>query len=575
MKYFLSVIVFYCYTISASSQSVTLRIETVDAVDINTILDTKTSFSNKAGCIDYVQQIPLRLKAKGFITASIDSISEQERNVLVKLFVGKQYVWKNLVIPDDIKSNVHFDSRDLTKLPQEVLNYCQNTGYPFAQVSFDSIIFSQNNEISGHLHVDKGIEYRMDSIRIYGNANISNNFLQHYLKQPNGVLFSNEKLEKIDNRIAQLPYISSYKKADILMLGTSYLVNLYLQPKRVNKFDAIIGFLPNNNQNDGKLLLTVDAKLNLLNAFAKGEQISLNWQQIQPQSPRIDIGFAMPYIFNTNAGFSFNFNLYKRDSAFLNLTTDIGLDYELSDKSRFKIFLSNFSTRIIQVDTASIIINKKLPAILDANITNLGVEYIMDKATGTKYNKRSGYELKITGSFGTKKIKQNAGITSIKTGGIDYSGLYDSIETNSYQVKTKIYAGKYIALGKQTVLKLAANYGLLYTKSYLQNELYQVGGFKLLRGFDEENIFTNQYVVGTAEYRFLLNANSYFYGFTDIGFTKNIITNKDYKYVGAGLGLALDTKQGLLNVSLAAGKRNDLPFNLRETKIHVGIVSNF
>lgn len=96
-----------------------------------------------------------------------------------------------------------------------------------------------------------------------------------------------------------------------------------------------------------------------------------------------------------------------------------------------------------------------------------------------------------------------------------------------------------------------------------------------LRGFDEENIFANHYAVAIAEYRYLFNASSYFFGFTDIGFTQNIIINKNYNYIGAGLGMALDTKQGLLNISLAAGKRNDLPFNLRETKIHVGIVSNF
>jgi hypothetical protein len=39
--------------------------------------------------------------------------------------------------------------------------------------------------------------------------------------------------------------------------------------------------------------------------------------------------------------------------------------------------------------------------------------------------------------------------------------------------------------------------------------------------------------------------------------------------------MALETKQGLLQVSLALGKRNDLPFNFRETKIHVGLINNF
>ena len=77
------------------------------------------------------------------------------------------------------------------------------------------------------------------------------------------------------------------------------------------------------------------------------------------------------------------------------------------------------------------------------------------------------------------------------------------------------------------------------------------------------------------EIRFLFNNDSYFFGFTDIGFTENKIINKNNSFVGGGIGLALATKQGLLNVSFAVGKRNDLPFSFKESKIHIGIISNF
>ena len=211
---------------------------------------------------------------------------------------------------------------------------------------------------------------------------------------------------------------------------------------------------------------------------------------------------------------------------------------------------------------------------LDINIANFGVAYQYNNTIGTTLNKRKGFELRVTTSFGQKKIKPNNTITSLKTDGFNYGSLYDSLKINSYQIKTTIAAAKYLGLGRQKVLKLAANYGLIQTPTFLQNELFQIGGFKLLRGFDEENIFTNEYVVGSIEYRYLLNLNSYFFGFADAGFTKNKVTSQDYNFIGAGVGLALETKQGLLNISVAAGKRNDLPFNLRETKIHVGIISS-
>ena len=558
---------------SANSQNILLKIYSLDTANISNIILVKTSFASKTACITYINLLPNLLKSKGYITASIDTIIEEDKIISINLFIGNKYIWKNLYLPSELKNIAY--TRDYSQLPQTILNYYENNGFPFAKIRFDSVVINDKNEINAVLKIDKGVEYKMDSIRVFGNANISNKFLQHYLKLPNGVLYNKERLEKINNRLNQLSFVSSYKNWDVLMLSGSHLINLYLQPKKVNKFDAIAGFLPNNNQTDGKLLFTLDAKLYLQNAFAKGENISLNWQQIQPQSPRIDIGFAMPYIFNSEATLNFNFSLYKRDSAYLNITTDIGAEYELTDKTKFKIFLNNFGTRIIQPDTAAIVASKKLPVILDANIANLGIEYIYTNAIGTKLNKRKGFELRLTGSFGQKKIKPNSSITSLKIGGGNYNSLYDSTGTNSYQVKAKIYAAKYIAFGKQTVLKLAVNYGFIQTKNYLQNELFQIGGFKLLRGFDEENIFTNEYVVCTAEYRYLINQNSYFFGFTDGGFSKNKILNKDYNYFGAGIGLALETKQGLLNISFAAGKRNDLPFSLRETKIHIGIVNNF
>jgi len=573
-KYVLCLIILFQCSAS-NAQTVLLDVIVVDSINISKILPLKKEFATKTQCINYIEQLPALIKAKGYISSSIDSIKETEKIIVAFLFVGNLYAWKNLVLPDEVKSFANQSSKNYSELPEIILNYYENNGYPFAKVGFDSIVIDDKNEISAVLKIDKGIEYKIDSIRVFGNANISNRFLQHYLKIANASLYSREKLERINTLISQLGYLNGNKNWDILMLSRSSLLNLYLQSKNINKFDAIVGFLPSNQQNDGKLLFTVDAKLSLYNAFAKGEKIIFNWQQIQPQSPRIDIGFSRPYIFYSEAGLDFNFNLYKRDSAYLNIATDIGLTYLLSSKTSFKIFISNLSTRIIQPDTAYIITNKKLPSILDLGITNIGAEYFFNNTKGTKLNKLSGFEIKLDLGFGQKKIKQNNTITSLKTDGFNYAGLYDSVVANSYQLKCKIAAAKYFNINKQSVLKVAANFGLIQTQNYLQNELFQIGGFKLLRGFDEENIFTSQYIVGSLEYRYLIARNSYFFAFSDVGYTKNKNTSLNYSYFGNGLGLAFETKQGILNISFAAGKRNDLPFNLRETKIHIGLVSSF
>ena len=110
---------------------------------------------------------------------------------------------------------------------------------------------------------------------------------------------------------------------------------------------------------------------------------------------------------------------------------------------------------------------------------------------------------------------------------------------------------------------------------YFNNELFLIGGTRNFRGFDEETIYCNNYLVATAEYRYLIDMNSYFSVFSDGGFTSNNITNNTYHYIGAGFGLSFQTKQGLFNISIANGKRDDLPFNFSQSKIHFGFVSIF
>jgi hypothetical protein len=42
-----------------------------------------------------------------------------------------------------------------------------------------------------------------------------------------------------------------------------------------------------------------------------------------------------------------------------------------------------------------------------------------------------------------------------------------------------------------------------------------------------------------------------------------------------GLGLRLETRAGLLDIAYAVGKRDGQPLDLRQSKIHFGIVSLF
>src|SRR5205814_117166 len=143
--------------------------------------------------------------------------------------------------------------------------------------------------------------------------------------------------------------------------------------------------------------------------------------------------------------------------------------------------------------------------------------------------------------------------------------------------RTTINAAHYFPIGKQATFKTALQGGWFQSPNYYDNELFQIGGFKKLRGFDEESIYTNRFLIATLEYRYLLAQNSWLFGFTDIGRAAYESNSDSYahNYYGFGAGIAFETNTGIFNISWAIGKRDDLNLDLRQSKIHIGFVSVF
>jgi outer membrane protein assembly factor BamA len=563
----------------------------VKAIDKDRVFTTaspaiKTTFLNASDCSKYLDQLPSLLQSQGYISASIDSVDVVDNQTVIYLFTGEQYKSLELNVQHTNKNflrqmgwdetaskNKAFHFSDYQKMSERLLNYFENNGYPFAKVFLDSIDII-GNKIKAVLNVDQGFPYRIDSLRMYGPAKISRNFIHRYLNIERGSAYSKEKLGKIDQRLLELPYLQQSQPWDVTMLNTGGLVNLYLQQKKSNQINVLAGFLPSNQQLGGKLLLTVDANLQLQNAFGGGENFGLIWQQIQPKSPKLHLQFTQPYLFNSPFGVDFLFDLHKRDSSFLNINAQLGLLFMASPNKTGKVILQSQQTNLLQVDTLSVKVSKRLPDIADVSSLNVGINYDVVN-TNYRFNPGKGSEYSIFLSFGNKTIKKNNTVTQLKDASFNYSNLYDSIKLKTYQLRLNAKGAHYFKTGKQTVLKTAVNAGWYESPSYFRNKLFQIGGYRLLRGFDEESIFTNRYAVGTVEYRYLIGLNSNFFVFSDFGVSANSIIKKSNTYLGAGGGLSFATKGGIFNISYAVGKRNDLNFDIKQSKIHFGYVSIF
>ena len=565
--------------------------EDIDSISLFQQIPLQTRFNslNEAGL--YIIQLPGLFQANGFITASIDSVRYDSTSAHVALYLGKKYQWTSIrTRPGDegLLQAIQWPRRSfsgpvdfvlLKTWQQRILDHLEDNGHPFGKVFLDSIGLDEG-QVSGVLHIDQGPVYKIDSIRLHGDAKVSNEFLQRYLDIPNGSIYNRTKLQSISKKLAAISYIEEERPSDLSLLGTGSVLNLYLKARKSSQVNALIGFLPNSEQLQGtkKLLITADVNVLLRNAFGNGETMGLVWQQLQQRSPRLNLVFDQPYFLRSRFGLNFMLEMYKRDSVFLNINMNLGTGYRLDENRSASIFLQRRQTIVSGINSASIIQSRTLPREMDVSSLNLGIGYNYNN-TDYRFNPRKGNELILSGSAGTKKVRKNNLILELKDPfdpSFNFERLYDTVKMKAYQFRVTAGGAHYFPLGGQSTIRTGVSAGIYQSASYFRNELFQIGGFKLLRGFDEESQFVSQYAIATVEYRYRVSLNSFFFVFADGGWGKHQLEAiNSHTYFGTGIGLSLETKAGIINMAWAIGKRDDTEINLRQSKFHLGFASFF
>ena len=279
----ISVLVFVLLIKNVSAQNkYTLIIKGIDteAAPIISKTGLLTQFSSKLACTEYISILPGLLQSKGFMAVSIDSVTYEPDATRIVLFFGEQYKWAVLdtksIEPsllnavgwrDNLFTKKYMDFTEISLWQQKLLNTLENTGYPFAKVFLDSLQLNKDSAFA-LLKINKGPLYKIDSIRVYGNAKVSGTFLQQYLNISNGSIYSKEKLLQVNKKIKELTYIEEEKTFDITYLGTGSVINMYLKQKKSSQVNVLIGFLPNSDQlSSKKLLITGEASI-LLKSYS-------------------------------------------------------------------------------------------------------------------------------------------------------------------------------------------------------------------------------------------------------------------------------------------------------------------
>lgn len=572
------------------AQEYTVKLHSVDnRPDLQQFIAVPSGTLSSQQAFDFLQSLVPDMQAKGFLAASLDSVAI-ERNVYhLFVYLGNRYRWAHInfdgvqegVLLQAVMNKKQWEDRwiqpgQIAGVSEQILTWCERNGYPFARVWMEEIRVDSGGRVEGMLILDKGALQKIDTVQVYGEVKVSRNYLLNYLNIRQGMLYDEKKLSTLSNRLNELPFLQEAAPWAVQFKIDGNSLDLYLKEKKANQLNALIGLLPNSAET-GKFLLTADAQLAFQNILGAGESISASYQNLQYRSPRFKTDIVYPFLFNTPLGAEAHFDLFKKDTSFRRTTLQLGVRYQLNATDYIKLFYQNQSNRLIYIDTTQVRATKKLPDNADVAANGGGVELVFNR-TDYRLNPRKGLEVRLVSSALLRQVRKIDAITELQDGsGFDYSSLYDTITRRQYQFLISSTLGYYFPLSKNLVLKTAYNGGWISGQYLFRNELYQIGGFRLLRGFDEQSIFTNQYHLLTLEMRVLLSRNAYFALFSDNGYVESSFSgfHKDDIYNGFGAGATLETKSGLFTIDYALGRNNNNPVQFRQSKIHFGYVAYF
>lgn len=566
---FLKASIYAIFFIFSSLYSIGQKKYEIDFIskDIQQIVkNPKTVFKDSSRAVEYIENLQKTAFKKGFLLCSIDSLSQSKNKVSFILDLGRRFRSLKINIPEEEQrfifkhsktsekfiSNIPFTPSEFSLIMERIKSAYLDNGYPFVKIKLKNHSFEKDH-LNTDLNVNKGPLLRWKKIHIQGDSSLSIKYLSNLIDIKVGELYNESVTEKISGKIRQVPFIKESKPAQFLYSKEGVEVYLYLESVQISAINGIIGFQPNPVTD--KISITGELNLKLNNILRRGELLDLRWQSIRDQTQSLVTKLNYPFIFNSSFGIDGGFNLYKRDTSFLELNSSIGVQYNLLKGNVLKVFYQNISSNILSGGTN----NPTFTNLNSVKSNNYGISFL-SKRIDYIPNPSKGFIIEVTGAVGSR--------TS--------TSLDSLIIKKDITYRGKLNAELYIPISRRHIMKLANLTQFYNAPNIYQNELFRFGGLTNQRGFDEDELVSTTKSSSTIEYRFLLDKNSHVFAFYDQTWYEN--NSKEYSNdtpLGFGIGFSFSTNFGVFSISTALGKQLNNQILLRDSKVHFGYIVYF
>jgi outer membrane protein assembly factor BamA len=528
----------------------------------------RTKGAMESGAIQLVNA----LHRAGYLTAATDSVTIAGDTVRAWIHCGPK-ISTSIIRVRVIDSEPSEGLREVVltaspgvlpanSLAQYTIDLLRN-GYPTARTTITSMVIAGDTLIT-LAQANPGRHYLWDTLEVKGSLSINNLILQRLLRIRSEQPYDKQLLTGIDRHLNTLSFITRKGSYSLILTddGKARVV-LPLDKQPASNFNGIIGFGP-NQQDPQKLVLSGDLSLQLVNAFARAEEMSMKWTGIQGDQ-QLTLQYRQPYLTFLPFGIMGRFHLFRKGELYYTLQQRCGVMVVPAPGRLFTTWVQLTNSRVLD---RSVFDNAlKLPAMTDYTTRMFGIEYRiqqLDFAT----NPSSGVFLRGELGAGSKELLTSTDIPE---------NLFEGIPISNRHAMGQVHLEFFIPLTSRWVIRPAIQGSGVYGNGTTENSLFLIGGINTIRGFDEQSIRASSYALGSLEIRYRFEQESHFKLFLDGGWTEVKLPatyQKDTPY-GFGAGLTLPSPAGILQVSYAWGIQQGNPLDFRTGRLHFGLDARF
>ena len=508
----------------------------------------------------------------GFFSGELKNLKiEINKNILlceVNLKFGERYLFDFLLNFNDLEDNKDklFDEKKFFLLKDDYFNFFEiqsaiiesvkeaaNKGYAFAKIEIGSVqIDSLKRKARAHFYFDSGIRCSLDSIEFIGVKTSKFEFLIAAGRVKFGEAYSEKKINDIISRINKLGYYNKLENNGFYLLkqGEQYkgIARIKIYERKNNSFDGILGYRPkeenrifssenNDRKNNGEFVGFVS--LGFGNLFGLGANAKFKWNNMQKDFKELEAMYKQ-----------YNFLFYP-----------VNVSLSLSQKSNLKKYvLTNYA-----IDLEANVYNDFLAK---AGVGFGTINYAKLNETDRNYYSRSfsfnlgfaydNFDDNFFPTNGQKLMFANENISK---------GFYDLGESaykkaNIMKYRTNIQIAKLVF--KNQVAFVNFSFNKIQSKFWDEGDLFYLGGFNSVRGYNENQFAGVTVAFTNLEYRAKLSSDFYAYYFIDGGYYmigENVIFKivKDEAFIfGYGFGIALNARTGILRVNYGLNDKSSL-----------------